>query len=211
MAYIYQIQNDINGKIYVGKTEFSIEKRFKEHCNDAYKDLKEKRPLYAAMRKYGIEHFHISLLEETDNPEERECYWIEQLRSFKNGYNATMGGEGKKYLDYDLIISTYERIKNITRTAEICQCDRGSVSKILKENKVEIISQQEANQHRANTVFMIDKDTEEIIRSFVSAGEALQYLRQKGITSSTSRGALSHITDVCKGKRKNAYGYKWSY
>ena len=28
MAYIYQIVNDINGKIYVGKTEFSIEKRF---------------------------------------------------------------------------------------------------------------------------------------------------------------------------------------
>lgn len=27
MAYIYQIINDINDKIYVGKTEFSIEKR----------------------------------------------------------------------------------------------------------------------------------------------------------------------------------------
>ena len=27
MAYIYQIVNDINQKIYIGKTEFSIEKR----------------------------------------------------------------------------------------------------------------------------------------------------------------------------------------
>ena len=29
MSYIYKIINDINNKIYVGKTEFSIEKRFK--------------------------------------------------------------------------------------------------------------------------------------------------------------------------------------
>lgn len=37
MSYIYKIINDINNKIYVGKTDFSIEKRFKEHCNDAFK------------------------------------------------------------------------------------------------------------------------------------------------------------------------------
>lgn len=163
------------------------------------------------MRKYGIEHFHISFLEETNNPGERECYWIERLRSFKDGYNATIGGDGKKYLDYDLIISTYKQVKNIAKTAKICQCDKSSVNKILKEYKVEIISQQEVNQHRANVIFMLNKDTQEIIRSFISAGEALRYLNQEGITSSTSHGARSHITDVCKGKRKTAYGYKWSY
>ena len=91
MAYIYQITNNINGKIYIGKTEFSLEKRFKEHCKDAFKREDEKRPLYAAMRKYGIENFKISLIEETENPEEREIFWIEQKRSFKNGYNATIG------------------------------------------------------------------------------------------------------------------------
>jgi hypothetical protein len=29
MAYIYKIENDINGKVYIGKTELTIEKRFK--------------------------------------------------------------------------------------------------------------------------------------------------------------------------------------
>ena len=88
MAYIYKITNDINGKIYIGKTEFSIEKRFNEHCKDAFKPRKEKRPLYSAIQKYGVEHFHITLIEETDNPNEREIYWIEKLQSFKYGYNA---------------------------------------------------------------------------------------------------------------------------
>ena len=83
MAYIYKLVNDINQRIYVGKTEFSIEKRFKEHCRDAFKPSFEKRPLYDVMRKYGVEHFHIELIEETDNPEEREIFWIEQLRSYK--------------------------------------------------------------------------------------------------------------------------------
>lgn len=46
MAYIYKIINDVNQKIYIGKTEFFIEKRFKEHCKDAFRERNEKRPLY---------------------------------------------------------------------------------------------------------------------------------------------------------------------
>ena len=74
MSYIYKITNDINNKIYIGKTDFSIEKRFKEHCRDACKTRNEQRPLYAAMQKYGIDHFNITLIEETDNPDIREIY-----------------------------------------------------------------------------------------------------------------------------------------
>jgi hypothetical protein len=35
MAYIYCITNDINNKQYIGKTEKSIEERFREHCSDS--------------------------------------------------------------------------------------------------------------------------------------------------------------------------------
>ena len=59
------------------------------------------------------QEYHIELIEETDNPEEREVFWIENKRSFKNGYNATVGGDGKKYIDYDLVISSYKEIKSI--------------------------------------------------------------------------------------------------
>ena len=62
MPYIYKITNDINNKIYIGKTLHAIEHRFKEHCKDSKKRQNEKRPLYSAMNKYGIEHFHISIL-----------------------------------------------------------------------------------------------------------------------------------------------------
>ena len=64
MAFIYKITNNINNKIYVGKTEYSIEKRFKEHCNDAFKERCEKRPLYSAIRKYGVENFTFEVVQD---------------------------------------------------------------------------------------------------------------------------------------------------
>ena len=103
MAYIYKITNDINNKIYIGKTHLNIEQRFKIHCQDSQKVTQEHRPLYAAMRKYGIEHFYIELVEETTNPEEREIYWINYYNSFKNGYNATLGGDGKQLFSHEQI------------------------------------------------------------------------------------------------------------
>lgn len=56
------------------------------------------------MKKYGPEHFHFEVIEETENTSEREIYWINKLRTYVgfsdcNGYNATLGGEGKKYLN----------------------------------------------------------------------------------------------------------------
>ena len=92
MPYIYKIVNDINDKIYVGKTLLTVEKRFKEHCNAYKKERYEKRPLYDAMNKYGIEHFKVETIEECSLEEvnEREIYWIKELNSYHNGYNATL-------------------------------------------------------------------------------------------------------------------------
>lgn len=208
MAYIYQIINDINQKIYIGKTENSIEQRFKEHCKDAYKMHNEKRPLYAAMRKYGINNFHIELIEETNNPEEREIYWIEQKRSFKNGYNATRGGDGRKYIDYDLVVATYNQIQNIYEVARLLRHNPKTICKILKQNNCKILSNKEVNQNISGV--LINQYTLEgvYIQSFPSYRSAAAAL---GKITSTSRGAGSHIADACKGKRKSAYGFKWSF
>ena len=211
MAYIYQITNDINGKIYIGKTEFSIEKRFKEHCQDAFRDRNEKRPLYAAMRKYGIEHFHIELIEETDNPEEREVFWIENKRSFKNGYNATVGGDGKKYIDYDLVISTYKEIKSITDTAKALNISADSVSNILHQNNISIISSSKVNLNKYGKVTNMYSLEGEFLKSFSSTNEAAQYMIDNNLTNCKKTTIKQHITEVCTGRRNTAAKYKWKY
>ena len=207
MAYIYKIVNDINQKVYIGKTEFSINKRFKEHCKDAFQYRTEKRPLYSAMRKYGIEHFHIELIEETNSPEEREIYWIEQYRSFKNGYNATLGGDGRAYLDYDVLIAAYKKNPNISQISKLYNCNEKHLSSILKNHNLQIISQQEINQKKYGQV-VNQYDKEGIyLKSFPSLGAAFKEV----CSNSKSRGGISHISDVCKGKRKTAYGYIWKF
>ena len=211
MAYIYQITNDINGKIYIGKTEFSIEKRFKEHCQDAFRDRNEKRPLYAAMRKYGIEHFHIELIEETDNPEEREVFWIENKRSFKNGYNATVGGDGKKYIDYDLVISTYKEIKSITDTAKALNISADSVSNILHQNNISIISSSEVNLNKYGKITNMYSLEGEFLKSFSSTNEAAQYMIDNNLTKCKKTTIKQHIIEVCTGRRNTAAKYKWKY
>ena len=210
MAYIYQITNDVNQKIYIGKTENSIEKRFKEHCWDASRERNEKRSLYNAMRKYGIEHFHIELIEETDNPEEREIYWIEKKQSFKNGYNATIGGDGRKYIDYDLVVKTYQDLQNIKLVAKQLNHDESTISKILKEKNIDIKSSIEwMRENRGKKVGQYDLN-DNFIQSFDSRGLASKYLIDNHYTTSVAIDAVAgRIGQVCNGKRKTAYGFKW--
>ena len=204
MAYIYQIVNDVNGKSYIGKTQFSIQKRFEEHCRDCRKRKNQKRPLYSAMNKYGIEHFHIHLIEETDNPEQREKYWIKKKDTFKNGYNATIGGDGKQYLDYNMLITAYKEIQNISEVAKKYHCDNSYLSKILKENGVPILSSQEISR----------KKYSKPVKQYSLEGEYIQTfpgIRAAGRALNKSAGASAHIGEVCKGKRKTVYGYIWRY
>lgn len=208
MAYIYQIVNDINGKIYVGKTERSIEERFREHCKDYNRREFEKRPLYSAMKKYGVEHFHIELLEETDSPEEREVFWIEQKRSYKEGYNATLGGDGKHYIDYDLVIAMYLELQNQNEVARRMGISSDTVSAVLKSNNIERLKSSESSALATGKVVNQYSLEGEYLQSFPSAKAAAASL---GKISSTSNGASSHISDVCRGKRKTAYGYKWKF
>ena len=134
MTYIYKIENKLNGKIYIGKTLKTIQERWKEHCHDFKRERCEKRPLYSAMNKYGIENFFIEEIEqcEANILSEREKYWIEYYNSFKYGYNATTGGDGRSYLDYDLILSLWQEGKTITEISKINKCPLNTVHRILK-------------------------------------------------------------------------------
>lgn len=91
---IYKIVNQVNGKVYIGQTTKSIEKRFQGHVARANGGYKGK--LYPAMRKYGIDNFKIELVETCISIEqlnEREIYWINYYNSIDDGYNIALGGE----------------------------------------------------------------------------------------------------------------------
>jgi hypothetical protein len=210
MAFIYEITNDVNDKVYVGKTEFSLERRFKEHCREAFKERCEKRPLYAAMRKHGIEHFCIKLLEETEFPEEREIYWIYAKEAYTKGYNATHGGDGKKYLDYDLIIDTYANLQNARAAAEKLGISSDTIRRVLKSNGIKVRSTSEIITEKVGR--QVDQFSLDgiYLRTFLTTTAAAFAISEaKGETPNKIR--YSHIAAACRGERKTAYGYIWKY
>ena len=212
MAYIYQIQNDINQKIYIGKTEFSIEKRFKEHCKDAFCEQKENRPLYMAMRKYGIEHFHIELVEETDNPKEREIYWIGFYDGYTKGYNATIGGDGKLLYDHNQILIKLKQGLSGKEVAEKIGCCVDIVYEIAQKNNIDL----KANGHKnfiekRKSISAYSKKENIFLQSFESTAAAAEWCYENQKCATLNSGVRSHIADAANGKRKSAYGCIWKY
>jgi hypothetical protein len=140
MAYIYKIANDINGKVYIGKTEMqNPQRRFTQHKNDRLRF--SERPLYRAMNKYGVEHFSFEVLEETLNTNEREKYWIEHYNSYgSEGYNATRGGDGTEYFKHSdqEVVEKYEELRSVKETAEFFDADKLTISKRLHRMGVEV-------------------------------------------------------------------------
>lgn len=207
MAFIYKITNDINDKIYIGLTRESDPIiRWKKHLKAYKNEIKySKRPLYEAMLKYGIEHFHFEVIEETDNPAEREQYWIAELRTYigftnSKGYNNTLGGDGVfkntfEEEEKNFIIELFKEGLSCAKIAEETYHSQETISKLLKSNGFQVKKElKKVAQHDLNDNY---------IQTFPSAKQAAESLGKKG------KG--SHITEVCNGIRKTAYGFKWYY
>lgn len=211
MAYIYKITNDINGKIYIGATEFSIEKRFEEHRRESFRASKIHRPLYEAIKKYGIEHFHVEQIEETDSPKTREQYWIEYYGSFTDGYNATMGGAGRRFIDYDEVIKVYKETNCIKQTSILLGIDQRHTAIIIRAMGVCTLSSSEVIVEKYGKVTDMLTLDGKYIKSFPSTNAAAEYMIENNLTKCKKTTIKQHITEVCTGRRKTAAKYRWAY
>lgn len=207
---IYKIYNDINDKLYIGKTVYSLEERFNQHVRDSKRRKNEKRPLYNAMNKYGANHFYIELIEKCnlEDLSAREIYWIGYYNTYNNGYNATLGGDGTILYDYDLIVQLFNNGLTVKEITEQINCDTKVVRNALNNAGIDPAKNSVARMCKG--VAMYDKNTEELLLTFSSQSEAGRWLQSNSKTTEKRVESISaRIGQVCKGKRKTAYGYKW--
>ena len=217
MGIIYKITNNINDKIYIGQTIRPLHIRWQEHKKIANQlsNSKINSPLYCAMRKYGIDNFQIEQLEEipNDNLNERECYWINFYDSYKNGYNATFGGNGHSssysvVKDKDEILKLWQQGYNITTIGKIL-CHRPEVVRKVLEIDFNYTSEQINQQKYLNnkkSILQIDIKTNNILYKWDSVTDAAKYINPNKVEST-----IIGINRVCQNKRQTAYGYKWKY
>ena len=209
LGYIYIIKNDKNNKVYIGKTTKTIEQRFKEHLKDYKKRKEEQRPLYNAMKYYGVEHFWIEELEKTniENLEDREIYWINYYNSYKSGYNATIGGDGKILYDYNEIIELYKYGFLQKEIAEKIGCSIDTVKKVLSSNDIK----GQKNYHK-KMMHPISAEKEGKSWEFNSQMEAANWLIENKITTSKDPdNVCGSIGRALRGKRGPYLGFTWKY
>lgn len=210
MAYIYIITNKINHKSYIGKTEYSDpNKRWNEHCNDYKREYYKNRPLYKAFAKYGLNNFEFKVLLETNTPEKDEIKLIKEYDTYSKGYNATLGGDGKKLITPEKeqeIINYYltDPLKiSYNKLAIYFNYDLKTIKKILKDNNIDYTYTQ-SNRVVTNCKKINQYDlNNNLINTFKSAREAARHLGNEKKNS--------HIIGCCNNKRKTAFNYIWKW
>lgn len=216
MGFIYKITNLINGKCYIGQTRNTIARRYWFHKRDS---KTSKCALYCAMRKYGLNNFVVSELEECQNNllNEREMFWIKHFNSNNKryGYNETIGGKAhsskhKKPIDmYDVngnFIRSFESITGASIELGINQNQISSCcSKHLKHTHDYIFvykgEKPIITKPYRTKVYQYDFDGN-FIREFNSIREASKFM---------NGGKKDHLTlsNCLCGKFSQAYGYQW--
>ena len=215
MYVVYKHINKENGYVYVGITKH--ENPNKRWCNGhGYKHCIK---FYNAILKYGWDNF-IHEVMYVDSKEEAINKEVELISYYKNlgiSYNIANGGEGADAMSEETIekLRQYEPwIKGKKHTPEAIEKIRKAGHRPMPENVKEIL--RKVNSERPHIVseetrlkrrlintkpvLQFDKNGE-FIAEYISTQEAERALNKHG----------HHISSVCTGKRKYAYGYIWKY
>lgn len=206
--------------VYVGQTKKTVIDRYYEHCKTA-KSRKNGFLLHHKMYSHGIDNFSVKEIEDTENLNEREKYWIEKLKTHvsQGGYNLTRGGEQssdslkRKCYQYDLNGNFIKEYDSISSAAKAVNGSHSNIVKALSgeiniaynyrwfDKKVDKIVFDDINYTgRKKQVYQYDLNYN-LINIFPSTKEAARQLNK-------SQG---NISSCANKKRKTAYGYIWSY
>lgn len=177
---IYLIKNKVNDKPYIGETLTSIDKRFKQHLNQAFYERSTcyNCRLHKAIREFGKDVFYIEELECITSIDRKELKqmlkklekeYIKKYDSFENGYNSNSGSIGGSVLA--------EEIKK--HLSEVKKSDIKNTQRLIENSK-----------KRLKKINVYDYYSGEYLFSSNSIKELAEEYKIDA----------SSITKVCKGK-----------
>lgn len=131
-GYIYSARCKESGKVYVGQTTSTVNRRLRGHMYQVQRG--SEMPFHRALRKYGLDGFEISTVEECFSIEAlnlAEKNWIEKLSAFGPlGYNCTTGGEG-----FIVGAETRARISKARTGSKVSDATRQRISEATRGEK----------------------------------------------------------------------------
>ena len=210
MAFIYKVTNLKNNKIYIGKTNYSIQHRWQQHIYSSYNNNKDNKEynflLHKAIRKYGEENFLVEKIEEiSDNDSfEREKYWINFYKSCilspdGFGYNMTFGGEGSTKINYSEVFSMWESGLGSVEISEILKCNKKTIKEILKNNS-NYTKEEDRTRNIGKKVYQYNSNGI-LLKEYPSVTAAAKEFK---VNPSTINKCCNKVKQSCKG-------YFWSF
>lgn len=202
MKYIYKITCKNTGKIYIGKSESSIEDRWNGHVRTAFLPSHGDYnfPFHRAIRKYGPNAFIVEQIDQCENSEElkqKEKFWISYYNSYHDGYNATLGGDGQCKYNYDEIVNYFLQNNNsLVQTCQHFKIYDQVVYSALKSKNIDYKALKSNKRQKYNKkIYCVELD-----KIFNNMSEINEYFGK--IVHPNIRRALNGIT-------KKAYNYTW--
>lgn len=206
-----------SGKIYIGQTKHSIEKRFQQHQKESSKCLAIRR----AVKKYGWKNLEKDWYEcpDEDLNFDEELLVKELGTLAPGGYNLKGGGDNCGELSEETRQKMSESQKGDkshmfgkTRTDEekqkMSEAQKGEKNHMFGKTHTINSRQQHSESikgeknHRSKRVYQYDLEGK-LLGSFASAGEAGRYLKKhESSINACARGVKGY---------KTAYGFKWSW
>jgi hypothetical protein len=224
MGHIYKIfEKDTNEILYIGQTRQTLAKRYSSHKTD------KNGVLYQCFQKFGHVNLLIESLEETENLNEREKYYIKNLNPIynksKGGIGSTWWSEDRKQIASEKMSGPNNPGKN--KTEETCKklseaCKGKIISeetrmktsetmkgvpkseetrKRMSEARTGFAMPKGAESKKAIKVNQLCKTSKEFIKTFDSIADAANEL---GIQR-------SGIVMCCKGRLDSSGGFSWAY
>jgi len=213
--YIYKITNLLNGKVYIGQTIMTIQKRYQKHCNS------HNTVISKAITKYGVENFTVEEIDRASTREEldeKERYWIRCYNSqVPNGYNLESGG------------TKYKEISETTRE-KLVESHKGEKAPWYGKHLTEETKRKLSESHKGKCKYWEGKKRSPATiakmsenRKGKTIGEThcqslkVECVDNGKIYSSIGEAARASgisrtgIVNNLKGRSKSAGGYIWRY
>lgn len=205
---IYCITNRLNNKKYVGQTVNSLKVRYAEHCR------KNTGAVGKAIRKYGRENFSVEQLDVATNIaelNEKEIYWIAHIGTLApNGYNLCYGGGNTK--GYHHKMESKERMSVTKKRARIMQ---GKNNHFYGKRHTDETRKKMSEKWQSGERVMTEENKEKMRKAHYTKGVRNKTTGEEftSVKLAAEKYNLkdTHISRVCKGKRKRTGGFEWEY
>ena len=170
-----------DGRVYVGQTNGSLKTRAGSNGH-RYKNCTK---FWNVIQKYGWDNFDHIIIKDNlslDEANKLEAELIEKYDSINNGFNLVAGGRNHLWSE-----ETKRKIGEANKISLLGKKHSEETKKKMSESHKKYIP-------------ILCVETQKIYNCPSEASLDVANTKQAG-----------HITEVCKGKRKTAFGYHWKY